>query len=659
MFILVFPILVGISALMVVAYLVHLIGRESSGTAAMARIAGHIRVGMRAYLSRQSRAILTFMPFLAAAIWFFLSPMTAASFIFGTILSLLAGYIGMNLSNQSSVRSANAARSSSSKAFRIAFLGGGVMGLSVTGLSLIGLCVLYVAFGDLNSLVGFGFGASLSALFAQIGGGIYTKAADIGADLAGKLEEGMPEDDPRNPAVIADLVGDNVGDCAGRGSDLFQSFSDDIVTGMLIGIAYVGRYGEYAIAFPLVLQALGVLASMVGIYAARTWRGMKPSTALSVGFFVTATLDAIGSYILSILLLHDFTIFLAALSGILATTLAVYITRYYTSMGPGPVGKIAEASQRGAAINIITGMAYGLQSSIIPVIGIIGAIVFSFVVSGYSLYAMVVANISTDLIIGFIMSSDTFGPIIDNANGIAVMSGLSAEIGTSLATLDAVGNTMKASTKAYAMASGTITAFVIFATFFQIAGISQLNVSEPFDLAALFVGVGLPFLIASLVIGSTGKTSYLMVDEVRRQFREIDGLLEGKAEPDYTKCIDISTKNALKEMVMPGLLAILSPMLVGLLFRAEGLGMMLVGAIASAAFLGPFFSNVGAAFDNAKKMIENGFLGGKGSIAHKAAIVGDTVGDPFKDVAGPSILIFMKLLGMSALLIAPLLISIR
>ncbi|TLN03400.1 sodium/proton-translocating pyrophosphatase, partial [bacterium] len=331
----------------------------------------------------------------------------------------------------------------------------------------------------------------------------------------------------------------------------------------------------------------------------------------------------------------------------------------YTSMGPGPVGKIAEASQRGAAINIITGMAYGLQSSIIPVMGIIGAIVFSYVVSGYSLYAMVVANISTDLIIGFIMSSDTFGPIIDNANGIAVMSGLSAEIGGSLEQLDAVGNTMKASTKGYAMASGTITAFVIFATFFQTAGISQLNVSEPFDLAVLFIGVGLPFLIASLVIGSTGKTSYLMVDEVRRQFREIDGLLEGKAEPDYAKCIDISTKNALKEMILPGLLAILSPMLVGLLFRAEGLGMMLIGAIASAAFLGPFFSNVGAAFDNAKKMIENGFLGGKGSMAHKAAIVGDTVGDPFKDVAGPSILIFMKLLGMSALLIAPLLVSIR
>jgi len=613
---------------------------------------------MRAYLSRQSGAILAFMPFLAAAIWLFLGPMTAASFIFGTLLSLLAGYIGMNLSNRASVRSANAARSSSSKAFRIAFLGGSVMGLSVTGLSLIGLNVLYVAFGDLNSLVGFGFGASLSALFAQIGGGIYTKAADIGADLVGKLEASMPEDDPRNPAVIADLVGDNVGDCAGRGSDLFQSFSDDIVTGMLIGIAYVGKYGEYAVAFPLILQAQGVLASMIGIYAARTWRGMKPSKALGLGFFVTALLDAIGSYTLSILLLRDFTIFLAALSGILATTLAVFVSQYYTSMGPGPVGKIAEASQRGAAINIITGIAYGLQSTIIPVAGVIGAIVFSFVVSGYSLYAIMVANIGTDLMIGFIMSSDTFGPIIDNADGIAEMSGI-PEIGGSLETLDAVGNTMKASTKAYAMSSGTITAFVIFATFFHMVGISSLNVSEPFDLAVLFVGVGLPFLIASLVIGSTGKTSYLMVDEVRRQFREIDGILEGRVEPDYARCIDISTKNALKEMILPGLLAILPPMLVGLLFRAEGLGMMLIGAIASAAFLGPFFSNVGAAFDNAKKMIENGFLGGKGSIAHKAAIVGDTVGDPFKDVAGPSLLIFMKLLGMSALLIAPLLISIR
>jgi K(+)-stimulated pyrophosphate-energized sodium pump len=659
LYVLLLPLIVGITALLGVIYLVFLINRENPGTAAMTKIADLIRIGMRAYLSRQSRTILYFIPVLAVVIWLFLSSRTAVAFLCGTIFSLLAGYVGMNLSNRASVRSANSARNSSSKAFRLAFLGGGVMGLSVTGLSLIGLYILYVAFGDLNSLVGFGFGASLSALFAQIGGGIYTKAADIGADLVGKLEASMPEDDPRNPAVIADLVGDNVGDCAGRGSDLFQSFSDDIVTGMLIGLAYMGKYGEYAIVFPLILQAVGVLASMIGIYATRTWRGMKPSKALSLGFFITALLAATGSYILSTLLLQDFTIFLATLSGILATTLAVFITRYYTSMGPGPVGKMAEASERGAAINIITGIAYGLQSSILPVIGVVGAIVFSFIVSGYSLYAIVMANIGTDLMIGFIMASDTFGPIIDNADGIAEMSGLSEEISGSLETLDAVGNTMKASTKAYAMASGTITAFVIFATFFHMVGINSLNVSEPFDLAILFIGVGLPFLIASLVIGSTGKTSYLMVDEVRRQFREKEGILEGKVEPDYARCIDISTKNALKEMILPGLLAILPPMLVGLLFRGEGLGMMLIGAIASAAFLGPFFSNVGAAFDNAKKMIETGYMGGKGSVAHKAAIVGDTVGDPFKDVAGPSLLIFMKLMGMSALLIAPLLIAIR
>jgi K(+)-stimulated pyrophosphate-energized sodium pump len=654
--ILLFPLSVGITALLGVVYIVLLINRESSGTEAMTKIAGHIRLGMRAYLSRQGRTIISFMPFLAAAIWLFLGPRTAVAFICGTMLSLLAGYVGMNLSNRASVRSANSAMNSPARAFRMAFLGGGVMGLSVTGLSLIGLYALYIAFQDLKALVGFGFGASLSALFAQIGGGIYTKAADIGADLVGKLEEGMPEDDPRNPAVIADLVGDNVGDCAGRGSDLFQSFSDDVVTGMLIGLAFVGRYGGYAIVFPLVLQALGVLASLIGIYVTRTWRGIGPSMALSLGFLITALIDTIGAYILTLMLLHDFAIFLAALSGILATTLAVYIARYYTAMGPGPVGKIAEASQRGAAINIITGMAYGLQSSIIPVVGVVGAIVFSFIISGYSLYAIVMANIGTDLMIGFIMSSDTFGPIIDNANGIAEMSGLSTEISGSLEKLDAVGNTMKASTKAYAMASGTVTAFVIFATFFHIVSISSLNVSYPFDLAVLFIGVGLPFLIASLVIGSTGKTSYLMVDEVRRQFREMEGVLEGRVEPDYARCIDISTKNALKEMILPGILSIMSPIIVGLIFHAEGLGMMLIGAIASAAFLGPFFNNVGAAFDNAKKMIETGFQGGKGSLAHKAAIVGDTVGDPLKDVAGPSLLIFIKLLGMSALLIAPLLI---
>jgi K(+)-stimulated pyrophosphate-energized sodium pump len=649
------PIAFGVSALILVAYLAFLIGREDVGTPRMEKIAGYIQIGMRTYLRRQTSTIFSFIPLLAALIWYFLGWKTAISFVLGTIFSLLAGYIGMSLSNRASVRSANAARSSPSKAFQIAFLGGSVMGLSVTGLSLLGLLLLFVVLSDLNSLVGFGFGASLSALFAQIGGGIYTKAADIGADLVGKIEAGIPEDDPRNPAVIADLVGDNVGDCAGRGSDLFQSFSGDIVTGMLIGLAYVGRYGENAVIFPFLLQAIGIFASIVGIFSVKACRGMKPSSSLSLGFFITALISAAGSYILAFLLLKDTTIFLAVLSGILAMTLAVLIARYYTGMELGPVGKIAKASQRGAAINIITGLAYGLQSSIVPVIGVVAAIVFSFVVSGYSLYAIVAANIGTDLMIGFIMSSDAFGPIIDNANGIIEMSGVSDEADNSLAALDAVGNSMKASTKAYAMTSGTVTAFVIFATFFQTIGLRSINVSEPFDLGVLFVGVSLPFLMASLVIGSTGKASQLMVDEVRRQFREIDGILEGTAEPDYARCIDISTRNALKEMVLPGLVAVFSPIFVGFLSNAEGLGMMLIGAISSASLLGPFFNNVGAAFDNAKKIIEAGHLGGKGSIAHKAAIVGDTVGDPLKDVAGPSLLIFMKLLGMTALLIAPIL----
>ncbi|MCX6660403.1 MAG: sodium-translocating pyrophosphatase, partial [Candidatus Bathyarchaeota archaeon] len=538
--------------------------------------------------------------------------------------------------------------------FRIAFMGGSLMGLSVPALSLAGVTLLFILLKDPNDLVGFGFGASLIALFAQVGGGIFTKAADIGADLVGKVEQGIPEDDPRNPAVIADLVGDNVGDCAGRGSDLFQSFSGDMITGMMLGAAFVGRYGFNAVIFPLLLPCAGYLASVVGVMLVRQLR-LDPSKTITMGLGTTFLLCSAGSYFLSIYLLGDVTIFYSILSGLVAVLISIYVAQYYTGYRGKPVRSIAEASQRGSAINLITGLGYAFQNPIFPVAGVIGAAVFSYIISGFSLYAIALANIGTDLMIGFIMSADAFGPIADNANGVAKMAHEEKAVET-LTLLDAVGNSMKAYTKALSITTGTLTAFAVFITFFELAGVKSLSLIDPFNVAAIFVGVTLSFLVASLTIGSTAKTAMTMVDEVRKQFRN-PGVMEGTVEPDYARPIDICTRAALREMVWPGLIAVIPPVVVGLLLGVETLVALLIGITVSSVSLAVFFNNGGAAFDNAKKLIETGLYGGKGSETYTAAVVGDTVGDPMKDVAGPSLIIFMKLMGLTALLILPLLIK--
>jgi K(+)-stimulated pyrophosphate-energized sodium pump len=654
-----FPLGVGLAAILVAILTVRWILKKDSGTDRMKEVNGYIVVGTRAYLNRQLKTIFLAMPWLAALLSYFFGWQTSLTFIFGALLSLLAGFIGMNVAVRANVRVTNAARKSSAATFRISFFGGAVTGLLVTGISMLGLYVLRLIFSgpnDIQVLVGFGFGASLAALFAQIGGGIFTKSADIGADLAGKLEEGIPEDDPRNPAVVADLVGDNVGDCAGRGSDLFQTFSDDIVTGMILGVLFVWKYGPNAIVFPFVLEAVGVVASMIGISTIRERKRLSYSTVLYIGLLTTAIIGATGLFILATFMMNDITLFFAGVLGIIATLASTFVALYYTGLTGKPVRQTAECSKGGPAINVITGLSFGLQSPILPIVAVVATIVLAYVVSGGSLYALIVANVGTDIMIAFIMASDTFGPITDNADGIAEMSGVSGEVGKTLESLDAVGNTMKAATKAYAMASGTYTSFAIFATFFAAAHITGIDVTTPYAIAALFIGVALPFPLASLTISATAKGAFKMVDEVRRQFKEIVGLREGKAVPDYAKCIDISTKFALTQMVLPGLLAISVPILVGLLFGPVSLGMLLVGATASSAMLGFFFNNTGALLDNAKKLHEMGLCGMKGSESHKASIVGDTVGDPLKDVAGPSVLIFMKLLGMTALLLLPALL---
>jgi len=651
---LLFAFVVGMIAILVASYITRWILKRDSGTARMQEVSRYIVIGTSAYIKRQLGTIILVIPWLALIILFLFNWTTSLAFVCGVLLSLLAGYVGMNVAVRTNVRTASAATRSPGATLRTGFLGGAVMGLTVPGISLVALFLLRVALNDIPALVGFGFGASLAALFAQIGGGIYTKSADIGADLVGKIEMEIPEDDPRNPAVVADLVGDNVGDCAGRGSDLFQTFSDDIITGMLMGVLFISRYGPNGVVFPFILEAVGVLASMFGISLVRRWKRINATGSLVVGLMVTTVLSSIGLFFLSTLFLNDVSLFFAGLLGVAAVLACVLGTLYYTGLGRGPVHDVAESSQAGPAINLITGISTGLATPLFPMIAVLAAVVVSFIVTGQSLYGLVITNIGTDFGIAFIMASDTFGPITDNAAGIAEMSGISGQASETLNSLDAVGNTMKAATKGYAMASGTVTSFLIFATYFATANISVISLGSPYPIVALFLGVVLPLPLASLTIRATSDGAFKMVDEVRRQFKEIIGLKEGIVAPDYAKCIDIATKNALSKMVLPGLIAIATPIAVGLLFGPTELGMMLIGATASAAMLGFFFNNTGALLDNAKKLVESGLYGGKKSDTHKATIIGDTVGDSLKDVAGPSVLIFMKLLGMTALFLLPL-----
>jgi K(+)-stimulated pyrophosphate-energized sodium pump len=653
---------VGALAMLVVAYLAWSIGKQDAGTPQMDEIADYIKEGTNAFIKRQYGTIAVVVAVISIPVGFFFRDVrVVASFALGAFLSLFASYIGLHVALKTSVRTTAAARTSSTKAFTLAFRGGSAMGLSVVGLSLIGVTLLFWLFKDPTLIVGFGFGSSLAALFAQLGGGIFTKGADIGADLVGKIEQRIPEDDPRNPAVIADLVGDNVGDCAGRGSDLFESISDDYITAMILGSLLLSPFGLNAYMFPLMLGASGILATIVGVFAIRGWRRIRPIMSFNIGLLVTAVVCVIGAYVSSMVLLNDVTVFYAVVAGLVASLAVGIAVQYYIGINGRTVRKMAESSERGAAINIITGLSYAFQSPFLPFLFVLTAILFAYYITGGSLYGLVGANIGTDLAIGIIMSSDAFGPISDNAAGIAQMSGTKTSNGNggTLEELDAMGNTTKAYTKAFAAASGMFSTLVIFATYGQLVNLNSINLGlvSPIVIAGLLLGASLPFLFSSLAIGATGRTAYLIVDEVRRQFKEKPAILEGKAKPNYAHCVDIGTKNALKQMIAPGLLAIVSPIVVGLLLGKFALGAMLLGGLATAGLLSPFFTFGGGIWDNAKKYIERKFWM-KGTPTHLAAVTGDTVGDPLKDVAGPSLNIFMKLTNMTALLIAPILIAL-
>ncbi len=660
----------GVAAMITVAYLADQIRKMEVGTPEMEKIASYIQEGAKAFLKREFKTIAYFIIILAPLLWIFLRWEVALGFILGSTLSLLAAYIGMSIAVTANVRTANTARKQPSKAVMVAFRGGAVTGLSIVGMSIIGLSILFLAFGRQPSLiVGFGVGASLAALFAQLGGGIYTKAADIGADLVGKIEAQIPEDDPRNPAVIADQVGDNVGDCAGRGADLFESFSDNIIGTMILGLAFMAHYGHYAIIFPLLAQSVGAISTIIATFTIKPSR--NPTKPIYISFLTAGIINLLGFYFLTNYLLNDPELFYCAAIGLTASLIVAVIILYYTGTGNKPTIEIARSSQSGPAINIITGLAYGLESSVTPLFLIAAVTILSYYLAGGGLvgvYGIATATLGILSTTGIIMASDTFGPISDNADGIAEMSGISGEIGSALESLDSVGNVTKAVTKGYAMTTMILTAVTILFAYFAEAshrlGIKlvdinaiTVNLANPVVIVAAIIGASIPFLFSAMAIKAVGKTANQMVEEVRRQFKEIDGLIEGEAKPDYATCVDISTKNALKHMITPTLLVLISPVIMGFLFGVWALAAYLIALKIVSGLLAIFMINAGGAWDNAKKFIELGNLGGKGTSTHAAAVIGDTVGDPLKDTAGPSLHILVKLENILSITLLPLFIQ--
>lgn len=655
------PIFAGLVALGVAAYMSWYINRQPTGTDKMREIYAAIRAGSKAYLKRQYTTISIIAAILAVVFYFAFDfkklPYTAAAFLLGAICSLVAGYLSMEVATRANVRTSAAAEKGVAQALKISFYGGLVMGLANVALSLIGVTSLYWLYGDPNMIIGFGFGASLSALFAQLGGGIYTKAADVGADLVGKIEAGIPEDDPRNPAVIADNVGDNVGDVAGRGADLFESCTGENIGAMIVGIAlYVVTQNIYFLLFPLLARAVGIFATILGVPFVRGKEGVDPMITLRNGIIATVIFCTIGFYWLTMYAFNSLELFLAGLSGIVASLLIVLTTEYYTSRRYGPVQEIATASKTGPGTNLITGLAVGLENTALPVVIICGAIAASFYLGGLfgeaipgvgyfmgGVYGTAVATMGMLSIAGMILGLDGFGPIVDNAAGIVEMSGGSKKIREKIDAFDAAGNTTKALTKGYAMASAGMAALLLFRAYLEVAEVDVVDIVEPHILIAAFLGAMIPFLFAAFAIRAVGRTAFKMVEEVRRQFKAIPGIMEGTAKPDYGRCVDISTAAAQKEMIVPGLLPIITPIIVGFVLGPAAAGAFLMVATISGFIVAMWMNNGGAAWDNAKKMIEASGL--KGTDQHKAAVVGDTVGDPLKDTAGPSIHVLVKLLG--------------
>ena len=646
----------GVLALCFAWFLISKVNKQDPGTDRMQEIANFIHEGAKAFLMAEYKILIIFIVVLFGAIGLGIGWITAISFVVGALFSTLAGYIGMHVATKANVRTAAAAKDKGMNgALSVAFSGGAVMGMCVVGFGLFGASLIYLITGDPSVLSGFSLGASSVALFARVGGGIYTKAADVGADLVGKVEAGIPEDDPRNPAVIADNVGDNVGDVAGMGADLFESYVGSIVSAITLGVAVASFNGG---VFPLIIASLGILASILGCFFVKGDENANPHKALKMGSYASAAIVVIGSFVLSKLFFGDFKAAIAIVVGLVVGLLIGIITEVYTSGDYPFVKKVAQQSETGAATTVISGIAVGMQSTAVPIILISIGIIGAYLADG--LYGIALAAVGMLSTTGITVAVDAYGPIADNAGGIAEMSRLPSEVREITDKLDAVGNTTAAMGKGFAIGSAALTALALFVSYAQAVNLFETGIDllDYKVIVGLFIGGMLPFLFSSITMDSVSKAAYKMIEEVRSQFREISGILEGTAKPDYNKCVAISTQAALHEMMVPGVMAVVVPIAVGIILGPSALGGLLAGSLVTGVMLAIFMSNSGGAWDNAKKYVEEGHLGGKDSPTHHATVVGDTVGDPFKDTSGPSINILIKLMTIVALVFATLFLKI-